>query len=48
MEAIMNEPEDDIEIECWWETATTTLELDSDELDALGEPEAQTDHVTKN
>ena len=39
----MTEPEDEVEIECWWETATIMLDLDSAALDALGEmdPQAQ-------
>jgi hypothetical protein len=39
----MTGPKDDIPIECWWETATTTLDLDSDELDALGDVKPQRD-----
>jgi hypothetical protein len=39
----MTDPNDDVPIECWWETATTTLNLDSDELDALGNEKPQRD-----
>jgi hypothetical protein len=39
----MTDPDDNVPIECWWETATTTLNLDSDELDALGNTKPQRD-----
>ena len=32
----MNGPNDDIPIECWWETATTILDLDATTLLELG------------